>query len=351
MFHKIVDAINRMEDRCEIWTRNNIRCKNMRNVEVGRGHMCTKHYLSSKGPIDDAKRVCLMAFNRARVQIHADIIDLNQLQQELMRVRRRYLRDLDDINNDPQLGWDDARFQRIRRYENELKVRTTRNVVERYRRAKEWVDAEDVEIGNRRPAAEPEPEPRGELQVLALDRQNVHTRIVVDETFKITDLIRKAAYVPEGYRWSTHIFSATPYAVAVACQLHPTVSVHLLAMYSADVAIYEIEEGIYGKVLDSVWQYIKNSPHKNDLCKILGDEIIDSVGMCAQGNLSRICNVLSGYLDGIEIKESTAETLGRMFPPLMDITEKSERLEKAKKILMEYEVPQEEWAAWIEPLE
>ena len=100
-----------------------------------------------------------------------------------------------------------------------------------------------------------------------------------------------------------------------------------------------------------MWQYIADSPHKNDLCKILGDEIIDSVGMCAQGNLSRICNVLSGYLDGIKVKESTAEILGRVFPPLMNINEKTERLEKAKKILMDYDVPQEQWGAWIEPLE
>jgi hypothetical protein len=56
-------------------------------------------------------------------------------------------------------------------------------------------------------------------------------------------------------------------------------------------------------------------------------------------------------LDGIKVKESTAETLGRMFPALMNIREKSERLEKAKKILMDYDVPQEQWGAWIEPLE
>jgi len=322
----------------------------MCNLRLGNGHMCTKHYLSSKGPIDDAKYVCLVAFNQARIRFHAEIADIHVLREELMRLRENFIREIANIDNDAQLRWDDVRFQRIRLYENHFKQAGTKNPVVRYALAKQWVDEEDVHNGNRRPVADPEPL-RGELHALSLDRQNVHTRIVVEETKKTVDIIRNATYVPEGYRWSHTTFSATPYVVSVACQLPPQVSVHLLAIYSSNTSIYDIEEGIYGKVLDSVWQYITDSPHKNDLCKILGDEIIDSVGMCAQGNLSRICNVLSGYLDGIKVKESTAETLGRMFPPLMNIHEKTERLEKAKKILMDYDVPQEQWGAWIEPLE
>jgi hypothetical protein len=322
----------------------------MCNLRLGNGHMCTKHYLSSKGPIDDAKYVRLVAFNHARIRFHAEIADIHVLREELMRIREIFIRDIAIIDNDEQLRWDDARFQRIRLYENHFKQAGTKNPIIRYTLAKQWVDEEDIRNGNRRPVADPEPL-RGELHALALDKQNVHTRIVVEETKKTVDIIRNATYIPEGYRWSHTTFSATPYVVSVACQLPPQVSVHLLAIYSSDTAIYDIEEGIYGKVLDSVWQYITDSPYKNDLCKILGDEIIDSVGMCAQGNLSRICNVLSGYLDGIKVKESTAEILGRVFPPLMNIHEKTERLEKAKKILIDYDVPQEQWGAWIEPLE
>jgi hypothetical protein len=273
------------------------------------------------------------------------------LREELVRLRLQYNHEMEAIHWDPVLRWDDRKFQQIRAYELQLKINGVKDPLVRYLRAKERGDAEDAIAGNRRPVIEPVVEPRGELQVLALDRQNVHTKIVVEETKKTIDIIRNAVYVPEGYRWSHTTFSATPYVVSVACQLPPQVSVHLLAIYSSDTSIYDIEDGIYGKVLDSVWQYITDSPHKTDLCKILGDEIVDSVGMCAQGNLSRICNVLSGYLDGIKVKESTAETLGRMFPALMNIREKTERLEKAKKILMDYDVPQEQWGAWIEPLE
>ena len=336
-------------ERCQAWTVKRVQCKHMRNLNLGGGHMCTKHYLSSHGPIYEARWICDVEYNRARIQLHAEIVDINVLREELMRLRENFIRDMNNIGNDRQLLWDDARFQRIRAYENHFKQAGTKNPVVRYRLATHWVNEEDHRNDNRRPVADAEP--LGELHVLALDKQNVHTKIVVEETKKTIDVIRNAVYVPEGYRWSHTTFSATPYVVSVACQLPPQVSVHLLAIYSSEGSIYDIEEGIYGKVLDSVWQYITDSPHKTDLCKILGDEIVDSVGMCAQGNLSRICNVLSGYLDGIKVKESTAETLGRMFPALMNIREKSERLEKAKKILMDYDVPQEQWGAWIEPLE
>lgn len=339
------------QDQCAIVTRKLLRCKNLCNKQIGDGSMCTKHYLSSKGPMDEAKRMCLIGFKRAEMILRANQPNMDVLREELVRLRWQYNHEMNAIHWDPVLRWDDEKFKSIKAYEVELTINGVKNPVVRYLRAKERSDADYILLQIRRPVIGHVEEPRGELQVLALDRQNVHTKIVVEETLKTTKIIREAAYVPEGYRWSPVGFSATPYAVTVACQLPPDVSVHLLALYSSDVAIYDIEEGVYGKVLDSVWQYISASPHKEDLCKILKTELIDSVGMCAQGNLSRICNVLTGYLDGITVKETTAEILGRLFPPLMEINEKSERLQKAKDILTEHNIPQEEWAVWIEALE
>jgi hypothetical protein len=66
-------------------------------------------------------------------------------------------------------------------------------------------------------------------------------------------------------------------------------------------------------VLDGLWQYIKHSEHKKDLCKILAAELKENVGQCLQGNLSRLCNVLAGYMEGVGSQESVAEILGRRF--------------------------------------
>jgi hypothetical protein len=73
--------------------------------------------------------------------------------------------------------------------------------------------------------------------------------------------------------------------------------------------------------------------------------------MCAQGNLSRICNVLSGYLPGIGQQESIATILGREFPKLMEIENEPDRLREGERILRENNVPEAEWQVWLEPLQ
>jgi PII-like signaling protein len=69
-----------------------------------------------------------------------------------------------------------------------------------------------------------------------------------------------------------------------------------------------------------------------------------------QGNLSRLCNVLSGYLDDIKIAETPAERLGREFPKLMEIADESERLRRGRDILKEVGLPVAEWSAWTDAL-
>jgi hypothetical protein len=82
-----------------------------------------------------------------------------------------------------------------------------------------------------------------------------------------------------------------------------------------------------------VWQYIKNSEDRKTLRTILKSELEDNVGMCQQGNLSRLANVLAGYLEGVGSFESISEVLGREFPKLLDIDNEDERIAQGNKIL------------------
>ena len=101
---------------------------------------------------------------------------------------------------------------------------------------------------------------------------------------------------------------------------------------------------------DGVWQYIRDSEDKACLVKILKTELEDNIGMCAQGNLSRICNVLSGYLQGIGQSESISTILGREFPKLMEIEREADRFREGERILRENNVPEVEWEVWLDPL-
>jgi hypothetical protein len=187
------------------------------------------------------------------------------------------------------------------------------------------------------------------LARIANDNQNVHTQLVVEQTKKNVAEILKIP-VPEIYRWQTKKLSMTYKTIIMFCHLSPKSAWQFSSMYCSDATIYDLEPGIFGKVVDGVWQFISKSPDKQDLKKILTSELRDNIGMCAQGNLSRICNVLQGYLEGIEQKESTNVILGREFSKLMDIESVTERVNKGKLILFNNNIPQDQWETWLEPL-
>jgi len=187
------------------------------------------------------------------------------------------------------------------------------------------------------------------LARIANDNQNVHTELIVNQTKKNVQEILKIP-VPEIFKWQKNKLSMTYKQIILFCHLSPKSAWQFSAMYCSEATIYDLEPGIFGKVVDGVWQYIRSSPDKADLKKILAAELRDNVGMCAQGNLSRMCNVLQGYLEGIEQKESVSTILGREFPKLMEIENPVERESRGVAILRENAVPEGEWETWLEPL-
>jgi len=187
------------------------------------------------------------------------------------------------------------------------------------------------------------------LAAFAADPQNVHTTAAVQQTKDIVAKIRETV-VPEGYRWHPTISSKTPFEIGLECNLSQKAAWQMISQYAQDTSIYDIEVGIYGKVLDCVWQYVKASSDKEDLCRIIKRELEDNIGMCAQGNLSRICNVLAGYMEGIGSQESLSDRLGSLLPPLMELEDVTERIRQALVILRDNHVPEGEWDSWMDPL-
>jgi hypothetical protein len=191
--------------------------------------------------------------------------------------------------------------------------------------------------------------PARALGAFVRDPQNVHTTEAVNQTKAIVAKILLIP-VPDEYRWHAVNASKTPFEIGIDCKLSQKAAWQMISQYAQDTAIYDIETGIYGKVLDSIWQYIKNSSDKDDLCNIMRRELEDNIGMCAQGNLSRICNVLAGYMEGVGAQESISELLGRLLPPLMEIDDMYERIRQACMIMNENKVPIIEWDTWMSPL-
>lgn len=185
----------------------------------------------------------------------------------------------------------------------------------------------------------------GDLANLANDRQNIHTALVVQKVKETVEKVLQILVPPE-YQTDT---LKTPGEIILECNLSKKAAWQMMAKYCNDDDIYEMGAGIYARVLNSVWQYIKASPDAGDLKKILASEMEDNIGMCAQGNLSRLCNILSGYIEGINANiKSRNEILGERFAELLILNEGRE--EAGRAILEELNIPLHEWNNWLDAL-
>lgn len=219
----------------------------------------------------------------------------------------------------------------------ERRQRRQRLIQNRLRAHANW---EVMELGQDNP-------PERGLGAIAADPQGVHTSEVVKNVKKIIANVR-AIPVPDGYKWDKIVCSKTPGEIITECRLTQSAAWQMMSQYAQDTSIYDIEEGIYGKVLDCVWQFIKTHAEKESLVSILRTELEDNIGMCAQGNLTRICNILAGYLDGVGSLESLSDRLGRLLHPLTEIENRDERHTRVLDILTTNEVPPDQWDAWID---
>jgi hypothetical protein len=211
-----------------------------------------------------------------------------------------------------------------------------------------WVENQDITAESNEIIIDiwmtaPRPRPLGELGQFANDNQNVHRAATVQMVTDVIDRVLKIPVPPE------YVGNRTTGEILLHVPMCPESVQWFIKKYYAQEDIYEYGNGIYSRVTNSVWQYIKHSPDKKDLCSIFSTEIKDSIGMCAQGNLTRICNVLAGYLEGVNT-ETQGEQLQRRMAKLMDLENPEDRIREGKKILEELSVPLAEQDSWIEAL-
>jgi len=267
--------------------------------------------------------------------------DLHQQQNEQYGIiRERQLADIARTGINPDAVQELARERARLVRQEEMRLRVEEFRARQNERQRAIVNANHAEREQRIAAL-----PRDGLGGFANDRQNVHTTTAVKQTMDVIKEILKIE-VPSEYKWNMKVVSKTLSEIITECELTPASAWQMVAKYCSDERIYELQPGIYGKVLDCVWQYIKSSPDKEDLKKILKSEMKDNIGMCAQGNLSRLTNILAGYVECVVVVESLQDKLGRMLPPLMEIEDLAQRLIAAARIFVEIELPENQWEAW-----
>lgn len=104
----------------------------------------------------------------------------------------------------------------------------------------------------------------------------------------------------------------------------------------------------YGDVVDRVWAFIRGHEHHNDLCTRLAQEIYEGRGMCSNGKMARLVNVLQGYDDTL-MTEAPREVFQFRMAALRKAP-KETREAAARALFSEFNIPEAEQEAWLEPL-
>ncbi len=169
------------------------------------------------------------------------------------------------------------------------------------------------------------------------DNQNVHRARTVSHVTRIFNKLMEIV-VPRD--------QTTLGSIIVKCKLPPRAIIHLTQHYCEPVTIYEIPRA-YPRALDAVWAFIEAHPEKEELYVRVRDEMTDNIGMCAQGNLSRVCNIVSGYIEGIQPAVAQGEILQNKMAAIAGDSE-GDKVGRAKKVLQELYIPEDQWAPWIE---
>jgi len=315
--------------RCRIFKEG--RCKLHYNGLVSTGY---KHVLESE--MDQ-----MHENERAQLAIAFDGDPAFHERRDLMEVRHKYerIRMVERLTAMPDSQADRAHRRKVIAREHR------REEIQRMRYEERWLREELERAGERA-----DEEPREDLIGFAADRQNIHREVTVNEVVKKTIQKVITIPVPTEYRWNMETVAKTPGEIIAECKISIAAGKLLMEKYTSDETIYDMVPGIYGKTLDSVWQYIKEHSDKEGLIRTLKSELEDNIGMCAQGNLTRLCNVLQGYVTDMPTPP-VAEILGDLLPPLMAIKDQKVRREKALQIMRTHNVPEDQQDVWLSELD
>jgi hypothetical protein len=122
--------------------------------------------------------------------------------------------------------------------------------------------------------------------------------------------------------------------------------------WGSRLQVMDKKKNVYKVVLRGLWAKIKtfqDKELKTELVKRLFEECSEALGMCADGHVGRLVNVLVGYDEQFKSNISPKE----YFQNNMALIAKSDvplafKIDQAKKLMDEASIPEEEREAWLE---
>jgi hypothetical protein len=267
---------------------------------------------------------------------------------QLIQPPMTYQQVIDDVFRRPRLNRGD-RWTIASRYYRDINPNAWENANDPFNEYFEW----RLRGGQGLPPNEVRPEvPRGNLHLIAIDRQNVHTRAVSQQTNKGLDVLltlqrqrNRAMRAPEWFasRWLVRSYGSW--------QVVSRTVMDMMQWYNTNTCRAAGDQ-LYRLTLDGLYLRILSHPSeevKSELYKRAFEECFESVGLCCDGHISRLCNVLVGFDDAFEPPVAFGEVLQNKMAALFALEiPTEEKLKQAIAFFNEYAVPEAERAPWLE---
>ncbi len=191
-----------------------------------------------------------------------------------------------------------------------------------------------------------DPEGGIDLRAFATDTQNIHRSSVQEGTHKMVLNIMKRPIL-EGVEVLPEIVEA----------FNDNRKITWRDATNKDRAITELTNDYYNtmafdtqysEVVDRVWAFIRGHVNHKDLVRRLAEEVFEGRGMCSNGKMARLMNVLQGFDETLEIEAPKELFQGRM--GLLRRLPMAEREAAARALFAEFKIPEEQHEAWLDPL-
>jgi hypothetical protein len=188
-----------------------------------------------------------------------------------------------------------------------------------------------------------------ELQALARDAQNVHTQVVTAQTNAATEKLL-AAVVPDDQQTEKSMIRAWLSGVHTGWNRILSTATDVNRWFNTKTCRAP-DDMLYRRMLRGLIAMINRTDdeQRTELYKRLWEECHESVGMCCEGHLSRLCNVLVGFDETFQPPVSLGELMQQKMAAIsgLDVPEEEKR-RQAIQWFDEHAVPEPERVAWLD---
>ena len=180
------------------------------------------------------------------------------------------------------------------------------------------------------------------------DGQNVHNH-------QIQETIRNSIYAIMQQRPSLSIDETINEIISSIILTEQTKQ--LIMEYCGDNSIHSVLNITFSELLTYVWEVIRSNSDKDEILKVLNDEINDANCKCFTGRMSRLINCLNGYDDRVKITIADNSQIGNIIALVKQKLEDNSEYtiykhkELVRKELEEREYPRETIEEWLEYIE